>query len=314
MQEDSQPEVERTSSVMQASPPAPPVVPSPPPQAHAQPQTVPVPENGPPRRGSGARRLFLSAPPPPLATTSSAAPDLGEALRVPTLEPPDPPPILPVPTEPPPLVDPAPKLRDDAESEPPPRPSVVERAYDEWEARELELPRPQTAPPEALRPFVTLEEALEQMRAATTRDGIGDALVDWLRSAYGCGLVLIVKGGSALGWKGFAPDADSDRIESIAMPLASPSMLKHAHDARATFRGAPQDEGKDLHTRLWKLLRCEPPREVIVAPIVLGARVVNLVYTHAEMGPHLPDAATDDVSLAANVAAEQYARLIRTKK
>jgi Type II secretion system (T2SS), protein E, N-terminal domain len=172
--------------------------------------------------------------------------------------------------------------------------------------------RPLTAPPGAIRPVLDVDETLEALRRANTREEIGETLTTWLQSEYGCGLVLIVKENTALGWKGYAPDADQDLVESIAMPLGPPSMLTAAYEQRAPFCGPPPPEGMTLQTRLWKLLRCKPPNAVLVAPVVLGSRVVNLLYAHTD--GMLPSTAAEDAARIASAASTEYARLIRKKK
>jgi hypothetical protein len=188
------------------------------------------------------------------------------------------------------------------------------RAWDDPDAWEPAPPRVMTAPAGALHRVLGLEEAVAALRVATARDEIGDVLADYLRSAFGCGLVLIVKSGMALGWKGFAPDAEPELIESIAMPLGAPSMLATAYEQLSTFRGVPPNDGKALQTRLWKVLRCEPPDEVVVAPIIVAKRIVNLLYAHAEGIAELPASASVDLNELAAVASGEFIRIIRSKK
>jgi len=173
-------------------------------------------------------------------------------------------------------------------------------------------PIARTAPPGALEPVLDVAAAMAALEQAMTRDEVGDTLTMWLSSEYECGLVLIVKDGTALGWKGRAPDAEQELIESIAMPLGPPSMLAAAYEQRVVFCGPPPAEGAALQTRLWKLLRCTPPSEVLVAPIALGHRVVNLLYAHTRRG--LPPSSADDAMRVASAASAAYARVIRKKK
>jgi hypothetical protein len=172
---------------------------------------------------------------------------------------------------------------------------------------------PVTAPPEALRPVIGRPEAALAIEMATTKDQIGRVLEDWLRSTFGCGLVLVVKGEMAIGWKGFFPDAE-DMIEAVAVPLGKPSMLGVAYETMATFRGAPAADGAKLHERMWKLLKCAAPVEALVCPVVMGKRAVNLLYAHMEDGSALPEEAVKDAEALCADAAAGYARLIGRKK
>jgi type II secretion system (T2SS) protein E len=164
------------------------------------------------------------------------------------------------------------------------------------------------------RPALAARDAASKMGIAVTRDDIGDAVVDYLRSGFACGAVLIARDDLALGWKGFSPGADAAAIEAVAMPLGPPSMFRLAFEGRSPFRGVPPVEGTPIQTRFWKALRVAPPREVIVAPIVIRDRVVNLIYAHPPGGGTLPDAAVADVATVCTAAATAYARLIRSTR
>jgi hypothetical protein len=163
-------------------------------------------------------------------------------------------------------------------------------------------------------PALSLADALWRLAAATTRDEVGDTIVDHLRSAYACGLVLIAKEGVALGWKGFAPDCPIERIESLALPLTVPSMLRLAYEGKAVFRGAPPPDGQPIQQRLWKTLHTTHPAEVLVGPVVLKDRVVNVVYAHAQDGGPLPEPAAAEMAQICAAAATAFARLIKQKK
>jgi len=174
----------------------------------------------------------------------------------------------------------------------------------------------QTGPVSILPAAIDAREASARMNAAERRDEIGDALVGFLRSSFGCGLVLIAKDDMVLGWKGFGPPGiDPALVEGIALPLRSASMLKSAFESRSVFFGPPPYEGAALQGRLWKLLKLpQPPAEVLVVPIKLKERVVNLVYAHAQDGGALPVDPANTLLGLCNVAATGYARLIQRTK
>jgi hypothetical protein len=100
--------------------------------------------------------------------------------------------------EPPHVLDaePEPELPAEAEPEPPP-----EIPYLAIESTPPEA-RPVTAPPGALRPVIDRGQASMLLEMATSKEQIGQVLEDWLRSTFGCGLVLVIKGDMAIGWKG----------------------------------------------------------------------------------------------------------------
>jgi hypothetical protein len=191
---------------------------------------------------------------------------------------------------------------------------------DGWDEPEPAAPPPvrgpMTAPPEALVPVLGIEEAIEALKKAETRDEIGNTLAAWLQSVFGIGLVLIVKDGlgMALGWRGHAPGIELSAIEAIAMPLGPPSMLTSAYEGRTSFRGPPPDVGMPIQKKLWSLLGCDPPAEVLVIPVLLGSRVVNILYAHATSGQVLPESALEDAARVAANASTAFARLIRRSR
>ena len=169
------------------------------------------------------------------------------------------------------------------------------------------------SPEPAPRPW-SATEAVDAMAVASNRDQIADAIVNYLRSNCGVGLVMIVQHEVAMGWKGFAPGLDDEAIGSLGLPLAAPSILQIAYRRQTTFSGAPPAEGAQLDHHFWKVLRSPAPKEAIVAPIVLRDRVVNLIYGHAADGGPLPDRALVQIGMLCRAAAAAYVRLIQSAK
>jgi hypothetical protein len=168
-------------------------------------------------------------------------------------------------------------------------------------------------PAEPLR-VVDVKQAMERIATASDREQIGDAITDYLRSTFGLGLILICRQGLALGWKGYSRGADATTLESIAIPLMVPSMFGTSFTKAAPVIGPPPADGAVLQERLWKLLHCAPPSDVIVAPIVVKDRVINLVYAHAEPDARPPLAAASQIAELCTAAAQSFMRLIQQGK
>lgn len=249
-----------------------------------------------------------------------------DPLQLPSVPPPRPePPILTLSAPPPPLLEP-----------PPPPAAVLEPVPELASGRAVEVapptreeeeppppkeePRapkgPSTAPPGALTPVLGVDEAIEALRTAATRDAIGDTLSAWLQSAWGFGLVLIVKDdlGMALGWRGYASEIEPSEIETIAMPLGPASMLTSAYEGKVSFRGPPPEKGAPIHRKLWNVLKCAEPREVLVIPVLLGERVVNILYSHVTDQIALGESALEDAARVAAATSTAYARIIRQRE
>ena len=162
--------------------------------------------------------------------------------------------------------------------------------------------------------MLSAEDAIATMSNATSRAQIGAAVVGYLVMTFGCGLLLICKKDIALGWRGFVRTADADTIESVSIPLSAPSAFRTAFQQRSPVVGPPPADGNDIQGRLWKLLHCDVPREIMVAPIVIRNRVVNLLYAHAADCGALPPNADANLNAVCNAATEAFVELIKSKR
>jgi hypothetical protein len=165
-------------------------------------------------------------------------------------------------------------------------------------------------PPDAA---VTLEDAVHRLSVAEHREQIADIVIDFMLPRFGCGLIFLLRGTNAHVWRGFAPGVDSRAIETIAFPIAMPSMFRTAKERAVTFRGSPPAEGAHLHGQVWKYLHCAAPADVVVIPIAIRERIVNLVYAHAGSGS-MPDANVRELQALCSAVGNAFIRLIQRAK
>lgn len=193
----------------------------------------------------------------------------------------------------------------------PPSEQQLEEVPDEPAAAD-DVPEPE---PMSLVPVLGVDDAIAALKATTTSDEIGNVLATWLHSTYGIGLVLVVKDilGMAIGWRGWAPNVDQTAIEQISVPLGPPSMFTTVYEGKVAFLGSPPEEGMAVQRKVWTALGSEEPLESIVIPVMLGERMVNILYAHATGGT-IPDGALEDAARVAREATTAYARLIRRPK
>ncbi len=155
--------------------------------------------------------------------------------------------------------------------------------------------------------------ACERIDTATNREQIADTFVDYARGRCDVLVVFLVRDGNALGWRGYlAPPHKPGRpIEEISLPLGGASALQSAHDAGQTYLGPPPSPAKPTEGALWTALGVDPkPLEVLVVPIMVKQRAVNLVYTHT-LGGSPPSALISELQDLAARAQASYLRLIR---
>lgn len=209
-----------------------------------------------------------------------------------------------------PRIDPADLAEDHAESIAAAATGIARAAM--GSIKPSEPPRRPTVP---TGPKMTAEEATAQITGSSEREPITDAIIAYMRGAFGAGLIMLARDGLALGHKGFGGNFDDRTVESILVPLNLPSVFRTAHDGGKMFRGAPTTEGEAVHNRFFKLFRLpEPPEEVIVLPVVIRNRVVCMFYAHGKDGGPLQDKAVARLTGLGFTTAEAFTALIRNAK
>ncbi|HEY5928425.1 MAG TPA: hypothetical protein VIV11_42355 [Kofleriaceae bacterium] len=155
--------------------------------------------------------------------------------------------------------------------------------------------------------------ACERIDTATNREQIADTFIDYARGRCDVLVVFLVRDGNALGWRGYVapPTQPAKPIEEISLPLGGASALQSAHDAGQTYVGQPPSPAKPIEGTLWNALGSDPkPVEVLVVPIMVKQRAVNLIYTHT-LGGTPPQSLITELQDLATRAQTSYLRLIR---
>jgi hypothetical protein len=160
---------------------------------------------------------------------------------------------------------------------------------------------------------VSYSSACERVDTATSRDQIADAFVEYARGRCDALVVLLIRDGNALGWRGYvAPPAKlATPVEELSLPLGGASALQAAHDSGQVYVGPPPSPAKPVEQTLWTALGADPPpTEVAVVPVLVKQRTVNLVYLHM-VGATLPLPLVTELADLASRAQSSYQRLIR---
>lgn len=161
--------------------------------------------------------------------------------------------------------------------------------------------------------IATFDDRLRAVRQATGRNRVGDLVIASLRRDLDvdAGVILVIREEVAIGWKGFVAGGQADAVESVAIPLAQPSILRPCYRDATTFVGCPAEVATDIDHRLWTLLGSEAPADVTVVPVAPGGHVVCLIYAHV-LSPRSLDAHTlRGVRALAQSTTSAFERLIR---
>lgn len=155
--------------------------------------------------------------------------------------------------------------------------------------------------------------ACERIDAATNRDQIAETLVAYAQGRCDAMVVFLIRDGNALGWRAWvAPPAELRRpIDELSLPLGGASSLQSAHDAGQPFVGTPPSAARPVEKQLWSVLGTQPePFAVLVVPVLVKQRAVNLVYAHL-IGAPPPNQLVAELGDLATRAQASYLRLIR---
>ena len=169
----------------------------------------------------------------------------------------------------------------------------------------------------------TQQEAAElrtYLQSASDREDVAGAALRLTRSQFAAAALFIVKGPAdpkrvaettLLGWKGAGGALDELSIEHVMLPGGADSVLKAAAGG-VVFHGPVPPKG--LNERLLAALgRKEHPASVVVVPIAVKNRVVNLLYADNGAAPITPESAGWLQALARDVG-QAYERIILSKK
>ncbi|MEO8699144.1 MAG: hypothetical protein ABI867_03845 [Kofleriaceae bacterium] len=160
---------------------------------------------------------------------------------------------------------------------------------------------------------ITYGAACERIDTASHREHIVEAFVEYAKGRCDALVMFLIRDGNALGWRGYVslPEGPKTPIEELSLPLGGASSLQSAHDTGQTFVGAPPSAARPVETKLWAALGSIPdPLTVVVVPVLVKQRPVNLIYAHVIGTPPLASFVGELADLA-NRAQTSYLRLIR---
>jgi hypothetical protein len=164
----------------------------------------------------------------------------------------------------------------------------------------------------------TYETARRAIATAQQRDQIADAWMNLAEGRLAAALLFIVRGQAAMGWRGMAADGkrlSGAAVERLAVPLGGSSVLQVCFDTARPHHGPSPTAGRPIERQIWEALAVgESPEIMLVVPVVVGQRVVNLFYGHAPVGRSLGDAHVRELCDLAGEVAAGYARLIQSAR
>lgn len=123
---------------------------------------------------------------------------------------------------------------------------------------------------------ITLADMAKRLVAATNRDDVADALIEYLGAHYARAVLFMVVAGQVTGWRAVRNRQPIPAIEQFQLPLTEASVLKTAVESNSFFLGPVPQSGANL--ALTTLLGKPAPATAVMLPLAMLGRVVGLIY------------------------------------
>ena len=152
--------------------------------------------------------------------------------------------------------------------------------------------------------------AIAELASLTERNKIVEVLLGYASGAFEAAVLFSVRDQMAFSWKAIGDLPGIANVEHILIPFDAPSILQAAI-ASDTGVAHGSVTPSTVTSYLYKVLECAEPRFATAGVIVIGKRVVNILYGH---GPEMTTEQLEELRQVCQVAAEAYARLIAVQK
>lgn len=198
--------------------------------------------------------------------------------------------------------------------EPPPQEeSTAEPHYLEGPLPELPLPdregdAEQRSWTEHISSFAP-SEVSRKLAHAENREEIADLVVSTLADRLTRVILFVVRDDSVIGWKGVSRQSPLEKINGFRIPLSDSSALRTVTDGAGFYLGPLPDTA--AHEMLIMSLGGEKPRTVLLMPLLIWGRVLNILYV--EGGDDLADLVPEIQKLLSKAALAFEVLMLRDK-
>jgi hypothetical protein len=125
-------------------------------------------------------------------------------------------------------------------------------------------------------PDERLVAASVALQNAEMREDIGDALLEYCSPYLSRRLLLVVRRGKVIGWRGDGADIERNAVRKLVIPLDQPSVFTRLSDRSSYWLGAlPR---LPANQPLIRALGGIPPSETVILPIFVGSKPLGFLY------------------------------------
>jgi hypothetical protein len=121
----------------------------------------------------------------------------------------------------------------------------------------------------------SIDQVSRELAYAEDRETIADILMHYLGEEFERGALFIVRGDAVSGWRAVRRGRNVSAFENFCVPLTRPSVLKTVIEGRSYYLGPIADT--PLDGRLLAALGGEKPEAVLLVPLLVAGRVVNIL-------------------------------------
>lgn len=130
---------------------------------------------------------------------------------------------------------------------------------------------------------LTDETVARGLAEARDREDIAAQVIAWLGHEYPRGALFLVRGETALGWRGVVSRVPVADFEGLEIPLDEPSVLKTVAESKSYYLGPLART--PFNSMLLQQLGGQVPGVVMLVPLVMMGRVVAILYVDGVENP-----------------------------
>lgn len=172
------------------------------------------------------------------------------------------------------------------------------------------LPEPAASPSAGPLTPARVAELEARLLGASERDAIVEGVLELARAYCEVAVLFLVHGGKVAPLRASGADV-TQRLGGLEVPLGMHSIFAHPAVTGFAFRGSPPEGGID--GRLLEALGRQDVHDLLVQPIRIGERVVNLLYCDNGSSA-FGESGVAALGAVADCAARAYERLILDRK
>ncbi|PNU19400.1 general secretion pathway protein GspE [Geothermobacter hydrogeniphilus] len=153
---------------------------------------------------------------------------------------------------------------------------AVQQAHEETDEEKLEEAVVIEEEPPAVAVPETMESVAEGLASATSREEIGEVMIRYLGQEFSHAALFVLREDKADGWKAVAGQKNLDDFPQFSIDLTKASVVRTVIEEGSPYLGGLPNRGQN--GRLIKALGGEKPTSVLLLPVKLARRTVNVLY------------------------------------